>query len=340
MVPFFKCDIECFSSPHLNQIYDGFSKLEQSNIVRINKKKVKGSSTKPILKVFVNNKYVVIYDLLDGFNWINDTIENNLYHFSEHYDCDFYFKRNFNDIIYKYAPKNCRVYPLGFNYCIDIRLINQKYIKEIFNRLSKNNTSTSFEFPPVLQRDFFILFFERLWDPNDISSYDSSHLRDERKEMLERRISYLNACKNEFKDYFLGGLIDNNVSRKYAKNLIVSHNLTEKHIFLKNIKRSSVCIATNGLHGSIGWRFGEYIAASRAILTEPLRYTVPGRFKEGNNYLSYQDENELIENIYYLMFNKKELLKLMWNNYIYYNSYLTPKKLVLNTLLRVHFDTL
>lgn len=47
------------------------------------------------------------------------------------------------------------------------------------------------------------------------------------------------------------------------------------------VKESDICITTTGLHRSIGWKFAEYIAASKAIVTEKLNYS-PGTELKAN----------------------------------------------------------
>ncbi len=95
-------------------------------------------------------------------------------------------------------------------------------------------------------------------------------------------------------------------------------------------------MATTGLHNSIGWKFGEYVAASRAILSEPLIYGLPGNFEHGKNYLPFNNEDELLHKTYSLLKNKDELLDMMNSNFHYYNNFLRPDKLVLNTLLKIY----
>lgn len=70
-------------SRHLNQIYDGFEKLRKLGIIDISLKKTDVNETKPLLKVVLDNKYTVIYDTLDGMNWIDAPIEENLQYFKK-----------------------------------------------------------------------------------------------------------------------------------------------------------------------------------------------------------------------------------------------------------------
>jgi hypothetical protein len=97
-----------------------------------------------------------------------------------------------------------------------------------------------------------------------------------------------------------------------------------------------ICIATNGLHDSIGRKFGEYVAASRAIVTEELRYQLPGIFSEGINHLEFSNSFDLIKNIQLLEKDRDFMYSMMKSNYNYYRSYLQPDLMVLNTLLKIY----
>lgn len=95
----------------------------------------------------------------------------------------------------------------------------------------------------------------------------------------------------------------------------------------------NICIATTGLFGSIGWKFAEYVAGSRAIISEPLNYSIPGNFTNGVNYYDFLNKDDLLNNIQTLLSNKDIVKNMMYNNFLYYNQYVKPENLVLNTLL-------
>ena len=97
---------------------------------------------------------------------------------------------------------------------------------------------------------------------------------------------------------FNGGVPDTDFSRQYAPDLILGYKDTNKSEYINKVKNTSICIATTGLHDSIGWRLGEYVSASRAIISQPLKYDLPGNFCVNKNYLEFDTINELIENIY------------------------------------------
>jgi hypothetical protein len=81
MKPFIRCRLVYNKSPHLQQLYAGLVRLQSLGIVEllIDKQSPDNRlSHLPILYVTVNDKFKVIYDALDGFNWIPGTIEENL----------------------------------------------------------------------------------------------------------------------------------------------------------------------------------------------------------------------------------------------------------------------
>jgi hypothetical protein len=89
------------------------------------------------------------------------------------------------------------------------------------------------------------------------------------------------------------------------------------------------------LHNSIGWKLGEYVAGARAILTEPLNFSLPGNFSRGSNYYEFENPEQLITQVDELLSNPEQILETMKNNYYYYNNFVKPKNLILNTLITV-----
>lgn len=339
------CELFYQNSNHLQQIYDGFEKLAISGIIKL-KVNYSNKSDSPILKVRINNKFDVYYDLLDGFNWIDDTIDNNLNYFKNNLNSDFYFKRSFNNKLLEYNLKNRKIYPLGFNYYINPKgvFINKHYnnsfksklkqvVKQQFHSFQKNNrskiTSNYFENNPIFNKDNRILFSTRLWNPDETNQ---KHNKELREKINNQRIEYILACKKEFGKSFTGGLFDDEYTNKKAKSLILPTKVSNKKNYLDILKKHNICIATTGLHKSIGWKMGEYIAASRAIVSETLNYDVPGNFVNKKNYLEFDNSDNLLEKLEYLLSKPRETEQIMTNNYNYYKNYLHPEQLILNTL--------
>jgi hypothetical protein len=330
------------------QIYSGFFELQKRGVLSLKMKPVKQvPKDPPVLIVTVNKKYKVAYDTLDGFTWVVGDRNENLSYFKNTFNVDFYFKRSFHQQLLEHKPNNCHLFPLGLHYSM-YPSYNMLNLNPSFKDKVKYFMKTNKLFRKVTNKQFFyardfehyptnhaidkVLFMTRLWDPME-AKWEGS--RSHREMVNQTRVECINLCRKEFGDRFTGGLYDDAFSRKNFSDLIISKEYTSKGRYLQAVKEHSICIATTGLHDSIGWKFGEYVAAARAIVSEPLQYEVPGDFKKEQNYLEFSKPEELIAQIDKLLTNKDQIMQMMKANYCYYNNYLKPDKLILNTLLEV-----
>ena len=163
----------------------------------------------------------------------------------------------------------------------------------------------------------------------------STRLWEKQNELNEFRISLARKLKNKFKKNIIIGVNDNTLSRKLCPDLILHKTVTQRHHFINLINRSLVCITSTGLHRSIGWRFGEFVAAGKAILSEPLHFAVPGNFQVGKNYLSFNSIDEVVDKCDDLLCNLDKIHTMEYENLYYYFHYLKPDILILNTLKQV-----
>ena len=76
------------------------------------------------------------------------------------------------------------------------------------------------------------------------------------------------------------------------------------------------------------------MSQSKAIVTEPLMYRVPGCFAPERNYLEFSTPESRVECVTRLFKDYQLRCQLMINNFRYYHSYVRPDFLVLNTLAR------
>lgn len=74
---------------------------------------------------------------------------------------------------------------------------------------------------------------------------------------------------------------------------------------------------------------------SKAIVSEKLVYLVGANFKNGKNYLEFQNPSECIEQTFSLYNNDEKRFEMMINNVEYYYKYLKPDVLVYNSLLKI-----
>ncbi len=98
------------------------------------------------------------------------------------------------------------------------------------------------------------------------------------------------------------------------------------------LHQCDICIGTMGLHESIGWKTGEYVAAAKAIVNERFHYQVTGDFAEGVNYLPFETAQECIAAVQQLVEDPRKLYEMKRANEAYYRRWLKPEVLVKNTL--------
>ena len=337
---------------HLRQIYTGFSLLHKQGWLRLKQtipREFLRGRTKADrwtnyrffnAKVILNNKTVVIYDTHD-WNWIDEKILSG---------ADFYFKRSYDEKFVSQLKDGAKVFPLGLNYQVvssehdifqlkraafylgtsrDKAIIKALHVGKFgeTEQLDRMQAYPSFNAPPK------VLFMARAWDTSLIEN-------ESRKETVEHinetRAECVRQLKKEFGTRFFGGLAhDDYAAKRFKDCLLPDGSLSNKRKYLEILKDYPICVATTGLNNSNGWKLGEYVAFSKAIVTEPLHFRTTGNFTGGENYLEFTTPEESVAAVNHLFENKSLRSKIMLNNYRYYQSYLKPDALILNSLATV-----
>lgn len=179
-----------------------------------------------------------------------------------------------------------------------------------------------------------VLFLTRLWGAS--RGYDSEASRLERAAINETRIGCVRMLKSELGDEFIGGIEKGDLAARLAPDLVCPPRVSDKGAYLKLVKETPICITTTGLHGSNGWKLGEYVALARAIVCEPLLHDVPGEFAAGKNYLEFSSSEQCVQQVVRLREDRQLREAMMARNLDYYRHYLRPDVLVLNALKRVN----
>ena len=177
-----------------------------------------------------------------------------------------------------------------------------------------------------------ILFITRLWDPAEPVVQTDSELVRQWGEINEMRMLLVRKLRAAFPEQFIGGIQDSPFAQTQCPDLILSEHSTWKRIYLHRMKHSEICIASIGLHQSSGWKIAEYLAAGRAIVSEPLCYEVPGPFQAGENYLTYTSADGCIEQIRTLLAHPEQILQMGQRNRAYYDEWLRPDQIVTKAL--------
>lgn len=335
-------------SLHLYQILAGFIYLKREGKINLTIEKTsKQTLPNNMIEVVINNNYRVLYDLNDGYDNLSFPEKYPHYFDSLLDEYDYLFKRSYSPVYNSYLKNRNKVYPLGLNYMVTIpgnfaHLPNKhdslkEKVKKVFRMVPFSEYYNglyyinAFEDNPRYEKEPKILFMARLWDENGENL--SSNKKEERKYINHQRAQCIQLCMKEFGNNFIGGITPSHYSyEKYPDLIIKDKNSTKRNKYLKLVKSSSICLSTMGLHESIGWKFAEYVAASKAIVSEKLQYEVPGDLHNGKNYLEFKTPEECINQIYKLLDNPDLRYRMMVNNQKYYNTFVRPDKLVWNSL--------
>lgn len=350
---------------HLSQIIAGFTLLKKQNLLNLSTifdTKLKESQIhNELIKVEIGNK-VLIYDLADGYQSFHDMqVFDNLLN-----NVDFYFKRSYDETQHDILKNKKKIKPLGLNYHVSCKgnpfdtfqpksnnsaSIFKEYIAFLryYKRFHKNIYYPKFEnIPSPSIEPYKILYSVRLWNPDtvkkeniskgypNLNEFEVSRVFEKWQSNLEnvtkQRIEIARSLKETFGDTLIGGISEDLYSIKMAPDLIAPNTLTMKYMFMKLLKTNVICVSSEGLHHSIGWKFAEFVAASKAIITDKLRYSLPGDFEKNKNYLEYNNINELINQTSSLLKNKPLINQMEIENHNYYKKYVQPDQLVLNSL--------
>ncbi len=273
--------------------------------------------------------------------------------------CDVYFKRSFDQRILDDLEPSLRkkIFPYGLNYACRSR--NQRRILQrllAYNRMdhkfrkSPINTfknsfqeilkawaarldvssfnlfpplADNFEIPPDVPAEPKILFQTHLWKPGE-----SPRIKDhELNEINEMRVETVRALRSEFGDQFIGGIYPTPFAQEKCPDCLATRK-TDKKNYMNLVKRYLIGVTTTGLHDSNGWKLPEYIAASRCVITEPLRYSLPVPLEQEKNYLLFNTPAECVANVKMILSNPNLGIEMRHNNYNYYLKELKPRVLI------------
>ena len=84
------------------------------------------------------------------------------------------------------------------------------------------------------------------------------------------RAQTIEILRETFGSRFNGGFIHTEYAeRHFPRQLVADNRYSEQGAYIDLLRRHPICIATAGLHGSVGWKLGEYVAFSKASCRSP-----------------------------------------------------------------------
>lgn len=330
--PLVTCEILCDSCFHyLQQIFTGFAQLHKAGVIRLRQRMCKPTTNTSGVKVLINGSTWVYYDMHDNAA-INEQVLDEV---------EFYFKRSFLPDHSRHCKK---IFPYGLRYAVfdgrfDLfqmeRVASFGTAWQRLRRLAKQLLVANFpsvsqvEAPPCLGQPPRVLLMTQLWGPHNLAAPVSPPA----EEVNLSRATCIRLLRKEFGSLFFGGVRPDDFSRTYFSDVVLPDvRIAEKATYFKLLRGFPICVTTRGLHDSNGGRLAEYVALSKAVITEQPAFDVPGGFAPEANYITFSTPEQCVEAATRLMQDKELRHQLMINNFRYYQAYLRPDCLILNTL--------
>ena len=332
-------------SPHLSMPVTGLLMLQEQGKIRISwevdPENRRGYPYVQLLGVYAEGK-CIMFDMADGYGEVEIRCQRQIVENS-----DFTFRRSFSPVRTAELPEELqvRMRPFGFHYHVSYpnNFIDKvSSVKEwpdtlfqlVFNGAQRSYfTPDKFEMKARLTDKPRVLFYTRLWDPDEIPAlYDSLTI------LNQNRIRLVSELKKIYGPRFVGGIQFSPLAMKSCRELVASISATKRKNYLQTMKNADICIGTTGLHDSIGWKTAEYIAASKAVINEKFNFEVTGGFSEGDNYLPFTDIEDCLSHVEKLMANPEQVYAMGLANQEYYQSYGRPDKVMENALRQVFSD--
>ena len=281
----------------------------------------------------------LFFDLSDGYGSVEQRAQPWI---AEHADA--VFRRSFSPSETAKLPPELRgrMRPWGFHFHvsypgnpIDAVSTWQERKADLFQRVFNGAprryfTPEKFERAPRRSQKPTVLFYTRLWHaPENDELFDSVTL------LNQNRIRLVSELKRRYGPRFTGGIQFDPKELRRCGSLMAGISATSRKRYLKTMQGADICIGSTGLHGSIGWKTAEYIAASKAIVSEAFCYEAPEGFREGVNFLSFTDVEGCLEQVARLMEDPDRTYEMSLANQAYYQAYGRPDRVMANALAQV-----
>lgn len=333
-------------SEHLQQIYTGYVELARRGLVDLKQSVARneaGGIGRTLLRVRLGNGSLLAYDMHDG-----EAVDAKVLATVDHY-----FKRSYSaKAAAQLGPSGAKVHPLGLNYHVfpngsDLLALRRSLalrdrresVRALLRALRAMDAVRFVErldamaALPAVGDPPRVLFMARTWDP-DAALDGSAQRAADRRAINDMRAECIRALRSAFGDDFYGGFSHTAYAqRHYADCLVPDGAQASKDRYLGLLRSHAICVATTGLHGSIGWKFAEYVAFSKAIVSERLNYEVPGDLAEGTNYLCFDSPEACVAQARRLYDDAPLRTRMMTANARYYDAFVRPDALVLNSIL-------
>jgi Glycosyl transferases group 1 len=171
-----------------------------------------------------------------------------------------------------------------------------------------------------------IVFQPRLW-PTTPGSGDQFDVAN------DDRIATVLALRRAFPHERAIGLVHSEVAAAMAPELLLpEHVRTGK--YHAQLRQARIAVSCVGLSGSVGFKFGESMAAGTAIVSQPISHEFLAPIIEGVHYLAYRSPEECVDVCRRLMSDRALVARMHEVNRRYFLDWVDPSAHVAHLLTR------
>jgi hypothetical protein len=287
---------------------------------------------------------LVYFDVHDGANFDAALLQR----------VSLYAKRAYRSSVH--GPAGARLVPLGLNYAAYTDYTGLLELARTLKQLELDGaggkrlaialvrlvprlggalglpTAHALSHPPPAREPPRAIFLARTWDPKEVPPLPEAAVR----EMNDLRAGCIRLLRERLGGRFLGGFERSAYALEHYRDCVVEESLsTRRRHYLRRLRSYAVCVTTNGLWDSIGWKFAEYLALGKAIVCEPMKFEVPGPLAPGRNFLEFSTPEDCTARVAGLLEGREARERMMANNAAYFREYASPDAVVARVLYRV-----
>jgi hypothetical protein len=321
---------------HVQQPLAGFLLLAKAGEIDLKVQlRTKEASQFPYLIRATIDGVPVVYDLQDGAWPLDSAVDVGIFDGADQLFIRAYSPGN-------YGEWEERVHPLGLNYVVTVphptsvlahyasgRDAMRSLVVRLLGRRPSSNFRT-FECPPSPHRprENFAVFLSRVWDPDMVKP----ELGESIHALNRDRVDTVLTLRANLGRRFVGGIAPTAYARANYPDALGPASLVLQKTYLATMRKATVCVTTLGLEESNGWKFGEYMAASKAVVTERPRQQAAGPLVEGENYLAFGNISESVGQVEKLLGDPGLASRMEKANWQYYRKYVRPDSFVRRTV--------
>jgi hypothetical protein len=173
-----------------------------------------------------------------------------------------------------------------------------------------------------------VLFQVTAWDPT------RGQDPEDRRKVNSGRAAIIKALRKAIAHRFVGGFVPTPYARSTYPGLLSELPVGQRD-YLRLVQESAITVSTVGLHGSNPWKLVEYLAGSRAIVSEPLRYELPESLEGTAEF--FDDSEQCVERCIELLDSPGRRAELQDRSRSYWLRNARPDRLLVRRLLE-EFD--